>query len=209
MRHVQLPPRPPGLRAPAPYRRLAGAVLISGALLTSACGSSHPSASGASASASASAASTTASAAATVPATTAPATAASTVPASTAPASTAPTAGGTMAAGMTCAQKAPHAFVHITHVQAAASGALTVTGNPATLVCGGPDDFHFNVASSTETGHVVPGASIEVFPVSTMSPQPIQPGKLASYLATDSDTRIFLILGPLTAITSLQEQFHP
>ena len=207
MRHVQLPPRRPGLRAPAPYRHLAGAVLISGALLASACGSPHPSASGASASASASSAPTTA--AATVPATTAPATAAPTVQASTAPASTAPTPGGTMAAGMTCAQKGTHAFVHITHVQAAASGALTVTGNPATLVCGGPDDFHFNVASSTETGHVVPGASIEVFPVSTMSPQPIQPGKLASYLATDEDTRIFLIVGPLTAITSLQEQFHP
>ena len=202
MRHVQLPPRRPGPRAPAPYRRLAGAVLICGTLLTSACGSSHPSASGASASATAAPA--TAAPATAAPASTAPATAAP-----TAPASTAPTPGGAMAAGMTCAQKATHAFVHITHVQAAASGALTVTGNPATLVCGGPDDFHFNVASSTETGHVVPGASIEVFPVSTMSPQRIQPGKLASYLATDEDTRIFLIVGPLTAITSLQEQFHP
>ena len=114
-----------------------------------------------------------------------------------------------MAAGQTCAQRATHAFVHLTTVQAAAGGALTVTGNPATLVCGGPDDFHFNVATTTETGHVVPGASIDVFPVSIMTMTPIQPGKLAAYLATGGDTRIFLIGGPLTAITSLQEQFHP
>jgi len=84
-----------------------------------------------------------------------------------------------------------------------------LTGNPAALVCGGPDDSHFNTSGSTVTAHVVPGAAIKVFPVSKMSPEPIQPGKLAAYLATDDDTRIFLVTGPLTAITGLQEQFHP
>ena len=109
----------------------------------------------------------------------------------------------------TCAQKAKDAFVHITKVRSAPGGALIITGNPSTLVCGGPDDFHFNIADSIETGHVVPGATIETFPVSKMAPERIQPSQLASYLATDQDTRIFLIGGSLSAISSLQEQFHP
>jgi hypothetical protein len=37
----------------------------------------------------------------------------------------------------------------------------------------------------------------------------IRPGKLASYLSTDEDTRIFLVTGRLTTITGLAEQFHP
>ena len=77
------------------------------------------------------------------------------------------------------------------------------------LICGGPDDSHYNVASTTETAQVTPGASITVFPLSKMQPEPIAASKLASYLATDEDTRIFLVTGPLTKITGLQEQFHP
>jgi hypothetical protein len=48
-----------------------------------------------------------------------------------------------------------------------------------------------------------------VFPVAKMSPEPMAAGQLAGYLATDDDTRIFLVTGPLTAITGIQEQFHP
>ncbi|HEY7144769.1 MAG TPA: hypothetical protein VH637_11010 [Streptosporangiaceae bacterium] len=104
---------------------------------------------------------------------------------------------------------AKHRFIHVTAVTSAGGGALTLTGNRATLVCGGLDDSHYNVASGTETGHVVAGASITVFPVRLGHPKPISEAKLASYLATDDDTKIFLITGPLTAITALQEQFHP
>jgi hypothetical protein len=87
---------------------------------------------------------------------------------------------------------------------------LTITGNPTQLICGGPDDFHYNFATtSSTTGHVIPGASIEVFPISRMGTERIQPSQLAGYLKTDTDTRIFLVGGPLTAISSLQEQFHP
>jgi hypothetical protein len=94
-------------------------------------------------------------------------------------------------------------------VQAATDGSLTLTGNPATLVCGGPDDSHFNTATSTVTAHVIPGASIMVFPVSKMHPEPIAADKLAAYLASDYDTRTFLVTGSLSAISGLQEQFHP
>ena len=51
--------------------------------------------------------------------------------------------------------------------------------------------------------------SVMVFPLSKMHPVAIGPGQLASYLSTDEDTRIFLVTGPLTGLTGLQEQFHP
>lgn len=201
---------------PARERWLAGASVIAGTLLVSACGSSPPAASSSSASASASAP---------APASIAPNTSAASAPAEPTPTPT-PTAavtptktinpGGTNAgAGPTtdtCPYRAAHdAYIYITKVASAASGALTLTGQDAKLVCGGPDDFHWNTVTATETGHTVPAVSISVFPVSKMGlgPQPIKPGQLAAYLKTDEDTRIFLVGGPLSAITSLQEQFHP
>jgi hypothetical protein len=111
--------------------------------------------------------------------------------------------------GSTCAQLAAHTFMHVTAAKEGTDGALTLTGNPATMVCGGADDFHYNVAKSTETGHVNPGAVITVFPVTTGHPVAISPGQLSSYLTTDQDTRVFLITGTLARITGLQEQFHP
>jgi hypothetical protein len=118
------------------------------------------------------------------------------------PASPAPSAS-------TCAQLASRIFIRITAVKTGPGGALTLTGNPAKLVCGGPDDSHYNVAKTTETGQVNPGASIMVFPLSKMHPVAMAPGKLGAYLRTDEDTRIFLVTGRLTTITGLQEQFHP
>jgi hypothetical protein len=99
--------------------------------------------------------------------------------------------------------------MHVTAAKEGVDGSLTLTGNPAKLVCGGPDDSHYNVATATETGHVNPGALIQVFPLSTGHPVTISPGQLPSYLATDQDTRIFLITGTLSRITGLQEEFHP
>jgi hypothetical protein len=192
---------------------LAGASVIAGTLLVSACGSSSPGASSSS-SASPSGASAAGSASAAAP------TIAPTVASASAPAEPTPTAavtptmtvnpGGTNAATQSCAYRAAHdAYIYITKVQAAASGALTVTGQAAKLVCGGPDDFHWNTVTATETGHTVPTAKIETFPTSKMAPEPIKASQLAAYLKTDDDTKIFLIGGPLSAMTSLQEQFHP
>jgi hypothetical protein len=192
---------------------LAGASVIAGTLLVSACGSSSPGASSSS-SASPSGASAAGSASAAAP------TIAPTIASASAPAEPTPTAavtptmtvnpGGTNAATQSCAYRAAHdAYIYITKVQAAASGALTVTGQAAKLVCGGPDDFHWNTVTATETGHTVPTAKIETFPTSKMAPEPIKASQLAAYLKTDDDTKIFLIGGPLSAMTSLQEQFHP
>src|SRR6201996_1614141 len=195
---------------PAHAHWLAGASVIAGTLLVSACGSSPPAASS-SASASASGASSSAAA----PPSTAPNPSAASAPAEPTPtAAVTPTTsinpGGTNAATQSCAYRAAHdAYIHITKVQSAAGGALTITGQDAKLVCGGPADFHWNVVTAAETGKTVPAVSISVFPTTKMAPQAIKPSQLAAYLKTDDDTRIFLIGGPLSAMTSLQEQFHP
>jgi hypothetical protein len=178
------------------------------AVLVTACGSSGATASGPPASSAPSVPSTpsvAASATASSPVAVTPTPTPTPTPAPTA---TVPAASPAPSAS-TCAQLASRMFVHVTKVKAGTGGALTLTGNPAKLVCGGPDDSHYNVAATTVTGHVIPGASIKVFPLPKMHPVAIRPGKLASYLATDEDTRIFLVTGPLTAISALQEQFHP
>jgi len=91
-----------------------------------------------------------------------------------------------------------------------AAGGLTLTGNASTLVCGGPDDYHYNVASTTEVATLLGTAVIQVLPITEdMQLQTIPQSQFAGYLSTDMDTRIFMVTGPLSAITGLQEQFHP
>ncbi|HEY6498716.1 MAG TPA: hypothetical protein VIZ20_04780 [Streptosporangiaceae bacterium] len=186
-------------------RWLAGAAVIAGTMLVSACGSSHPTPT-ASASASASPASPAAAAAPSAPATTAVA------PAPASPAAT-PTAtvnpGGPVASTESCAYKRDHdRFMQISQVQQNSNGSLTIHGYAEVIVCGGPDDFHFST-TAPEMGQTVPDASIVTFPVTQMKPEPIKPSQLASYLKTDGDTKIFLVGGSIYSITSLQEQYHP
>jgi hypothetical protein len=190
-------------------RWFAGAAVIAGTILVSACGSSSP-APTTSASSSASPTSSAVAAAPSAPVSTA-APAPATAPAS--PAAT-PTAsvnpgGPDQSSTESCAYKRAHdRFMEIDRVQQASNGALTVTGSAQTIVCGGPDDFHFNT-TAPEMGKTVPSASIITFPTTTMKPESIKASQLASYLKTDGDTKIFLVTGSIYAITGLQEQFHP
>ncbi len=110
----------------------------------------------------------------------------------------------------TCAGRAAETFVFIDSVTQNSAGGFSVIDNRATLVCGGPDDFHWNSAPTTESSTVVQGATIEVLgsPGSTLA-APIAADQFVSYMATDHNSRIFLVTGPLDAITELQEQFHP
>lgn len=194
-------------------RWLAGAVVIAGTMLISACGSSHPTTTPGRASTGASATPATTAAAAAPSAAPSTVAAPTSAAASASPVTTSTMAvnpGGTKAATSTCAQMAAHnTYLYISQATPAANGALTVSASPAKLVCGGPDDSHYNVAKTVESGHVTAGASIEVFPISQMREEPIKASQLNSYLKTDGDTKIFLVAGPLSAITSLQEQFHP
>jgi hypothetical protein len=103
---------------------------------------------------------------------------------------------------------ATHTFLHLTAAKENTNGALTVTGNDATMICGGPDDFHYDFASATVTGHLPSGGSLQVLNTS-LRLVPITYAKFPSYLATDMNVRVFIFTGPLTAITALSEQFHP
>jgi hypothetical protein len=112
---------------------------------------------------------------------------------------------------MTCEQKAQLRYIHIVSSVTNSTGGVTVTGNPTTMHCGGPDDVQYNFSStSTEVVEVVPGVSIQVLSlVGGTEWRGITEGQLSGYLPTDDDTRVFLISGPLDAVTGLQEQFHP
>jgi hypothetical protein len=76
------------------------------------------------------------------------------------------------------------------------------------MICGGPDDFHYNFGTATVTGHVLAGAKIQVLNTA-LQLTPITLAKFPSYLAGDRNVRVFTFLGPRTAITGLSEQFHP
>jgi hypothetical protein len=83
-----------------------------------------------------------------------------------------------------------------------------VTGVAATMVCGGPDDFHYDFGPAAVTGHVLASAAIQVLS-SALQLTPIKLSKFPSYLASDMNVRVFTYTGPRTAITALTEQFHP
>ena len=101
-----------------------------------------------------------------------------------------------------------HAFLHLTRATENPDGTLTVTGVVATMVCGGPDDFHYDFGTGTVAGHVLASAAIQVLN-SALQPTPITLAKFPSYLAGDMNVRVFTYTGPRTAITALSEQFHP
>jgi hypothetical protein len=155
--------------------------------------------------------STGSAAASTAPVTTVPATSvpATTVPATSVPASSPvpqPTPSATITTCATIA--ATRKFLYLTKAALDADGSLTVAGSTATMVCGGPDDFHFTFGTVTVIGHVPSSASLQVVGAS-QGPTPITLAKFPGYLATDHNTRVFIVTGPITGITGLTEQFHP
>jgi hypothetical protein len=133
----------------------------------------------------------------------------SAAPTPTAQSSAVAAASESAAAAEACAAFADNTFIYIRTVASAASGLLTLSANPATVVCGGPDDLHYDVSGTTVTCYVVPTATISVFDLSAMSSKPIAVSKFRAYLATDRGTRTFLVTGPLTGIDALVEQYHP
>jgi hypothetical protein len=159
--------------------------------------------------ASATAAAVSASAAATASASpAAPATAATSSTATAAATGAFTPATGTTTASACSTFASGHTFLHLTRATENADGTLTVAGVAATMVCGGPDDFHYDFGTAAVTGHVLARATIQVLG-STLQPTPIKLGKFPSYLASDMNVRVFTYTGPRTAITALTEQFHP
>jgi len=133
-----------------------------------------------------------------------------TVPPATAVATATSQASTTATANPCLAFAASHTFIELTTAVAGPDGSLTLTGHPATMSCGGPDDFHYNVATTTEVAHALPSARVQVLGTAGgTTEQAIPHAQLPSYLATDHNTRVFIFTGPLSAMSALQEQFHP
>jgi hypothetical protein len=160
-------------------------------------------------------ASASASAASVSPAATATASPAASATTATSPTAMSPTATAAVATpsgaatGSSCtAFAAGHTFLHLNSAKENADGTLTVTGVAATMICGGPDDFHYNFGTAPVTGHVVASATIRVLN-SALQPTPIKLAKFPSYLGSDMNVRVFTYNGPRSAITALTEQFHP
>lgn len=103
---------------------------------------------------------------------------------------------------------AAHTFLFVTSATPDPDGSLTVTGNNATVVCGGPDDYHYDVAAAVVTGRVLSGAGLQVLS-SGAQLRPLTLPKFPAYLSTDKSTRVFMFTGALTGIATLSEQYHP
>jgi hypothetical protein len=188
---------------PGCRRLLAGVTVASGTLLAAACGSSDRGANDVAGMPS------PATARSSGPATTAAPAATTALDSVLAPAPTAAPPPTAAATGTSCGARAAHTFLSVAAARTADGGSLTLTAHPARLVCGARDDSRFAVSPATVTAHVTRGASITVFPGPGARPEPITPARLPAYLASDQDTRPFLVTGPLNAISGLHEQFGP
>ena len=68
-----------------------------------------------------------------------------------------PTSSSAAGAAACATLAAAHTFLYVTSATPDADGSLTVTGNHATVVCGGPDDYHYDFAAAAVTGRVLSG----------------------------------------------------
>jgi hypothetical protein len=98
--------------------------------------------------------------------------------------------------------------VYLSAARQNANGSLTVTGNRATVVCGGPDDYHYNVGAAVVTGDVLFNATLRVL-TPTTDLETLTLPLFASYIPDDHNSRIFMVTGALTGITALSEVYHP
>jgi hypothetical protein len=88
---------------------------------------------------------------------------------------------------------------------------VVVTAHPARRLCGGPDNSHYEVDAATErltltastTGVLIATTS------SGLGHETVAPTELPQRLVDDRFGRIFQVEGPATAVTSLEEQYHP
>jgi hypothetical protein len=186
---------------PGSRRLLAGVTVASGTLLAAACGSSDRGANDMAGTPSPAIARSSG------PAMTAAPAATTALDSVLAPAPTAAPPPTAAAAGTSCGVRAAHTFLRVAAARTADGGSLTLTAHPARLVCGARGDSRFAVSPATVTAHVTRGASITVFSGPGARPEPITPARLPAYLASDQDTRPFLVTGPLNAISGLHEQF--
>ena len=104
-----------------------------------------------------------------------------------------------------------HAFEVLSTVKRAPGGAAMLSGRRAEVVCGGPDDWHFVYGTATMTSFVPANALVEVLATTGagIGLKAIRTSRLVRYLPRDAWTRTFQLTGPPSAITALQEVYHP
>lgn len=101
-----------------------------------------------------------------------------------------------------------HTFAQVTAAKLNSDGSLIITAHRATVVCGGPDDLHYDVATATETGTVTPTGTLKML-YGNVQTQAVSHADFSARLKADRWGRIFMVTGPLTAITALAEMYHP
>jgi hypothetical protein len=67
--------------------------------------------------------------------------------------------------------------------------------------------MHYNVGAGPETETVTPAGAVEMLSLS--SEQTVPHADVSTRLRADQWGRIFMVTGPLTGISDLQEQYHP
>ncbi len=130
------------------------------------------------------------------------------------PTATSTAATSTGAATMS-APGCPEAEATKTYVRAMSAHAegntVVVTAHPARRVCGGPDNGYFEVKHAKERLTLTASATVIMLPTPPrgLGHETVAPTDLPQRLVDDQFGRIFLVRGPLTAVTSFKEQYHP
>lgn len=134
---------------------------------------------------------------------------ASTPPTTSSPAALASASASATASVQSCTSyAATHTFAEITAAKESSNGALTITAHRSSVVCGGPDDMHYNVAAATQTADVTPSATVRML-TSYVQLETVPHAAFSASLKDDVWGRIFMVTGPLSAITALTEMYHP
>lgn len=103
-----------------------------------------------------------------------------------------------------------HTFVFITRATDSRKAGLNVSGNAVVVHCGGPDDMQYLPTSKRFSGHLLPSATINVLVFSNGIQSPRLPqSKFPHWVATDHNSGIYAVTGPVKAIRALHEEFHP
>lgn len=109
----------------------------------------------------------------------------------------------------------PEPIATNTYVRATSARAqgntIVVTANPAQRVCGGPNNGHYELEAVTQQLTLTASATVVVL---TRTPSGLGHETVAltdfpQRLVDDRFGRIFLVRGPASAVTSLEEQYHP
>lgn len=115
----------------------------------------------------------------------------------------------------TSAPGCPEPIATNTYVRATAARAngntVVVTANPAQRVCGGPDNGHYEIGVVTEQLTLTAATTVVVLTTtpSGVGHETVALTGLPQRLVEDRFGRIFLVRGPASAVTSLEEQYHP